>query len=101
MNVSLKLAIAGAAIAAAALGFAPTGRAADLCLSANGMDVCVDSRGSYDRVAFEDASGNWGLFDVTCTDTNWILHSGAQGNVTQSTMNQAAADYCDGRGSMF
>ena len=100
MNFFTKLAL-GTALAAAAI--VPTAANAEpLCLTQGGASVCMEAYGSYDRVAYEGPEG-WALFDVTCTDDSWILHTGGRQELVggQATAERMANDYCDGRGSMF
>ena len=64
--------------------------------------VCAEYvSGSVERVGFEHKNGTWFVGDVTCTGSEWILHSGWTGNISQSDAGIVAKSYCEGRGSMF
>ena len=57
--------------------------------------------GSVERIGFEHKNGSWFVGDVTCTGTEWVLHSGWTGTIDQADAGLIAKTYCEGRGSMF
>ena len=57
--------------------------------------------GSVERVGFEHKDGSWFVGDITCTGSEWILHSGWTGTINKATASTVAKAYCEGRGSMF
>ena len=77
--------------------------AADCDLLDNGTLICVKQMSSsVDRLGVRDAQGRTEFVgDITCTETDWILHGGWTGYVSLKTASDYAKAYCEGRGDMF
>ena len=92
--LALGCVIAGAAVKPAS--------ASDCERMNDGTVICVESQSAtVDRLGVQDAQGRIEfLGDITCTNTQWILH-GYRGYASQATANSYAQAYCAGRGNMF
>lgn len=91
------------ALACALIGDAVKPASASECERMNdGTIICVESQSAtVDRLGVQDAQGRIEFIgDITCTDTQWILH-GYKGYASQATANSYAKAYCEGRGNMF
>lgn len=68
----------------------------------SGALICVRSiTATVDRLGVRDAQGRTEFIgDITCTDTQWILH-GYKGYASSATARSYAKAYCEGRGDMF
>ena len=69
------------------------------CDTYNNHHICVTVGGSVDHVQI--AGEIRGTFNITCTDSQWILHRGWQANINLAQAREFADNYCQGRGSMF
>jgi hypothetical protein len=76
---------------------------ADCDLLDNGVLICSKQMSSsVERLGVRDPQGRTAFVgDVTCTETEWILHGGWTGYVSQETASEYAESYCEGRGNMF
>lgn len=98
-----SLAVATAALTMSVTGaLLPASAAADCERMNDGTIICVQSQSAtVDRLGVKDAQGRIEFVgDITCTDTQWILH-GYKGYASQATANSYAKAYCEGRGNMF
>lgn len=97
-----SLAVATAALTLSVTGALLPAAASDCERMSDGTVICVESQSAtVDRLGVADPQGRIEFIgDITCTDTQWILH-GYRGYASQATANSYAKAYCEGRGNMF
>ena len=91
---------AAAAILTCCMGNAIPAQANSNCENYDGVLMCAKAQGSFDQLVLSGQGYNIRM-NVTCTDRDYILHSGWTGNITHSDAGYMAKAYCQGRGNMF
>ena len=76
--------------------------AASNCSEYEGATICqTELSPTIHRIGWMRDEDNWIVLDVTCTDKQWIIHSGDGVGVSKTEREEFALGYCEGLGSMF
>lgn len=72
------------------------------CINYEGAEVCqTELSPTIHRIGVMYDQDTWTVLDVTCTDKQWIIHSGDSAGFSQTEREEFALGYCEGFGSMF